>query len=263
MQIEQIKNIWIIGASKGIGKALVSELDQAGRQLFISARDQQALTDVAAQIQCDCTAVQMDMTDDVSLENASLQIARMVPCLDMVIVNAGTCEYLDAASLDVELVRRVMETNFFAILKVIKQALPLLKNSQVFHADSTPQLVLMSSSITYQALPRAGAYGASKSALRFFAECLQADLQHQNVAVRVVSPGFVKTPLTDKNDFPMPFIMSASQAAKRIVKGLKSNRFDIHFPRRLTLILKAISLLPDGLRLKLIGRLSRQQKNPG
>ncbi|WP_416308277.1 SDR family NAD(P)-dependent oxidoreductase [Neptunicella sp. SCSIO 80796] len=263
MKLQQMKNIWIVGASSGIGEALVKELDQPGRQLFISARRKPVLDEVAKQCQCSCLPLAMDMTDDDSLDNAVQQIGRVVPSLDMVVINAGTCEYLDASSLDIELVRRVMETNFFAILKVVKKALPLLKNSQVYHADATAQLVLMSSSITYQPLPRAGAYGASKSALRFFAECLQADLQHSDISLRLVSPGFVKTPLTAKNDFPMPFLISADEAAKRIVKGLGSSRFDIHFPYRLTLLLKAVALLPDGIRLKLVSRLSRQQESAG
>jgi NAD(P)-dependent dehydrogenase (short-subunit alcohol dehydrogenase family) len=190
---------------------------------------------------------------------AAKEIRTYTESLDQVIINAGTCEYIDSEEIDVGVVKEVMDTNFFGALTVVNASLPLLraKNELSSHLQKQPQLVFMSSSVTYQALPRAGAYGASKAALRYFAECLRLDLQHEGIDVRVVSPGFVKTPLTDKNDFPMPFRISAEQAAQRIEQGLNGKQFDISFPRRFTRLLKLISFLPDGLRFKLLGKSSR------
>ena len=150
-----------------------------------------------------------------------------------------------------------MDTNFNGAINVINAALPLLRAGLVIDGKRAPQLAVMSSSVTYQALPRAGAYGASKAALRYFVESLKLDLQHEGIDIRLISPGFVKTPLTDKNDFDMPFIIEVDDAANRIVSGLASKKFDIHFPSRFTRVLKAISLLPDTLRFKLVGKASR------
>jgi NAD(P)-dependent dehydrogenase (short-subunit alcohol dehydrogenase family) len=149
-----------------------------------------------------------------------------------------------------------MDTNFYGALNVINASLPLIREAKKIRIHA-PQLVLVSSSVTYQALPRAGAYGATKAAIRYMMECLKLDLQHEGIDIRVVSPGFVKTPLTDKNDFPMPFRISADDAAQRIVKGLSGKAFDIHFPKRFTFILKALSCLPDSWRFKLVGKSSR------
>ena len=173
----------------------------------------------------------------------------------MVIVNAGTCEYIDSKEMDLDSIQRVMNTNFNAAVSTIEASLPLLRESA--RQGKRPKLVVMSSSVTYQALPRAHAYGASKAALRYFTECLKIDLQREGIDVHLISPGFVKTPLTDVNDFPMPMIMESDEAASRIIKGLDKNLFDIHFPKRFTYPLKLISLLPDRLRFSLLDKLAR------
>jgi short-subunit dehydrogenase len=253
------QTIWIIGASKGIGAALVQQLDQPGRSLFLSARHQGPLAEVAKQLTASAIAVPLDMTNKSSVSQAVQSIKSHTDSLDMVIVNAGTCEYIGSHEIELAAIKRVMETNFWGALHLINAALPLLRKARQLKPAQQPKLVVMSSSVTYQALPRAGAYGASKAALRYFTECLKIDLQHEGIDVRVVSPGFVKTPLTDKNDFSMPFIINADRAASYIVKGLASKRFDIHFPGRLTRLLKAIALLPDSLRFKLTGKLSRHR----
>lgn len=252
--------IWVIGASSGIGEALVRALNKGGSIVFISARNQAALESIAHTANATVDVLPLDITNVDSVNAAAEYISQRVGHLDQVIVNAGTCEYIDSEQIDMNAVKRVMDTNFWGALNVINAALPLLRNSVARSPDKAPQLAVMSSSVTYQALPRAGAYGASKAALRYFVESLKLDLQHEGIDIRVVSPGFVKTPLTDKNDFAMPFMLEADEAAARIVKGLESSQFDIHFPSRFTRILKAISLLPDTLRFKLVGKASRNQQ---
>lgn len=252
--------IWVVGASSGIGEALVRALNKGGSIVFISARNQAALESIAHTANATVDVLPLDITNVDSVNAAAEYISQRVGHLDQVIVNAGTCEYIDSEQIDMNAVKRVMDTNFWGALNVINAALPLLRNSVARSPDKAPQLAVMSSSVTYQALPRAGAYGASKAALRYFVESLKLDLQHEGIDIRVVSPGFVKTPLTDKNDFAMPFMLEADEAAARIVKGLESSQFDIHFPSRFTRILKAISLLPDTLRFKLVGKASRNQQ---
>jgi len=264
--LERFSTVWVVGASTGIGRALVDELSAPGRTLFISSRSHSDLTKIALEKSHNETGTSLvplvlDVADAGKVAQAANKIAGMNGSLDMVIVNAGTCEYLDSHPVDMELVKRVFRTNFEGALNVINSSLPLLKNSSLAQSDrksKKPLLVIISSSVTYQALPRAGAYGGSKAALRYFVECMKVDLQHENIDVRIVSPGFVKTPLTDKNDFDMPFLLSSQDAAKRIVKGLEGSRFDIRFPFQLVMLFKLVSWLPDRLRFPLVGRLSRQ-----
>jgi len=250
------KSIWVIGASTGIGASLVTALDESNVQIFVSARNLSKMNTLFPQCAARIIPIEMDVVSEPSVSNAIDKISQHTAHLDTVIINAGTCEYIDSMSIDVESVKRVMNTNFYGALHVINASLPLIREAKKIRANA-PQLVLVSSSVTYQALPRAGAYGASKAAIRYMMECLKLDLQHEGIDIRVVSPGFVKTPLTDKNDFPMPFRISADEAAQRIVKGLNGKAFDIHFPKRFTLILKALSCLPDSWRFKLVGKSSR------
>ena len=263
-KLDQYRKIWLVGASKGIGAALVKALDAPDRHLLISARNTSELEALALQCQGQCTVLPLDICDTEALEKTARELRQSCvdsQPVDMVILNAGTCEYMDSDELDLALLERVMQTNFFAIVGLIKQALPLLRQA-IVTGKPAPKLVIMSSSVTYQALPRAHAYGASKAALRYFSECLKTDIQKEGIDVRVVSPGFVKTPLTDKNDFDMPFLLEADEAAERIVAGLESKRFDIAFPRRFTCMLKLFSALPDGWRFRLLGKMSRHNPDP-
>jgi len=269
-----MKSVWIVGASSGIGESLAIEYANKGFRVFISARTAKKLevlannyNNVKGETYSINTPVNtpklgvliplpMDVTDEYSIGVAVHQIKNSTDKIHKVIINAGTCEYIDDPHIDLNLMRRVLETNVFGAVQVSNYALPLLGHNE------QPQLVFVSSSVTYQALPRAHAYGSSKAALRYFAECLKVGVQKQGVDVRVVSPGFVKTPLTDKNDFNMPFMISSDEAAKRIIKGLNGTKFDIHFPKRFTLILKAFSWLPDNIRFNLLGKITKAKQSP-
>ncbi len=253
---------WIVGASSGIGAALVTKLDEPDTQIFVSARNLGKINSLFPRCAARIIPIEMDITDETSVNSGVAKILEHTQHLDRVIINAGTCEYIDSKEIDIESVKRVMDTNFYGALNIINASLPLIRAAKD-SSNNAPQLVVVSSSVTYQSLPRAGAYGASKAAIRYMMESLKLDLQHEGIDIRLVSPGFVKTPLTDKNDFPMPFRISADEAAQRIVKGLNGKRFDVHFPKRFTFILKALSCLPDSLRFKLVGKSSRHlEDNP-
>ncbi len=255
--MQQLKTAnWIIGASSGIGEALALELAEKGEYVICSARSEQALNELCEHDPDNMQAIVLDITDVDQVTQAVTQIAEQGIVTERIIINAGTCEYLDSWTLDLDSIERVMKTNFFGVVQVINASLPLLRKAAK-PSLNTPQLVVMSSSVSYQALPRAHVYGASKAALRYFTECLKIDLQHEGIDVRVVSPGFVKTPLTDKNDFEMPFLITSRQAAQRIISGLASSRFDIAFPKRFTWMLKAFSKLPDRLKFHLLAKASR------
>lgn len=259
-----MKSIWVVGASSGIGESLALAYAKLGYRVFISARSESRLNALALayngtrdelQGQGSLIPLVMDVTSESSILEATSQLKNVSDHLSKVIINAGTCEYIDDIQVDIDLVRRVMETNLFGAIEVSNHAMPLLQGAS--NGPTPSQLVFVSSSVTFQALPRAHAYGGSKAALRYFAECLKMDVQKQGVDVRIVSPGFVKTPLTDKNDFDMPFMISSEDAAQRIIKGLGSSRFDIHFPKRFTLLLKMFSWLPNVIKFKILGKASR------
>lgn len=255
--LAELNKVWIVGASTGIGLALTKALDSPNRTLALSARSEDKLVSVAADCQSQSLIKPVDITDEYAVGAAAQSLAEEIGALDMVIVNAGTCEYIDGPYIDLECVKRVMDTNFWGALHVVNAALPLLEASQ--RQGKRPKLVIMSSSVTYQALPRAHAYGASKAALRYFSDCLRVDLEAKGIDLQVISPGFVKTPLTDLNDFPMPFRIEADEAAQQILKGLEADTYDIHFPKRFTRALKTLAVLPDSLRFNFMRKMARDK----
>jgi len=172
----------------------------------------------------------------------------------MAILNAGTCEYLEPGHFDPALVERVMRTNLLGVSYCLAAALPLLRNGQ------RPHLVVMGSSVTWLALPRAGAYGASKAAVRYLVESQRIDLAREGIAVTLVSPGFVDTPLTRRNDFSMPQLWTAQRAARHIATRLPRRPLEINFPGLFTLVLRLLGALPARLRLALGQRLAGHEQ---
>lgn len=253
------KRVLITGASSGIGRALAVELARRGNRVLICGRDREALVEVAATAPDRLLPLPWDLRDRAQGEHA-LQVAReRFGWLDLLVLNAGTCEYINRAEIDVELVERVFDTNFHGAVSAVQALMPLLRAAPSSHDARVgrPRIVGVSSMSTYLPLPRAEAYGASKVALRYFLESLRIDLLASGIDVSVVSPGFVKTPLTDRNDFAMPFIIDADEAARRIVAGLERGDLHIAFPRRLHWALKLMAALPPTLQLALTRRMSR------
>jgi NAD(P)-dependent dehydrogenase (short-subunit alcohol dehydrogenase family) len=249
------KRIWLTGATSGIGRALALRLLDQGHLVALSARNEPALR-ALCRGRANAIAVPLDITDRASVIAAGEHLADLLGHLDLAILNAGTCEYLEHGQLDTALVERVFAVNFFGSLHCIEAALPLLRRAR--ELGKHPQLAATSSAAAYLALPRAEAYGASKAALSHFLESLRLDLAPQGISVSLIHPGFVDTPLTKRNDFPMPARISAEAAAKAIIGGLESRRLDIHFPRRFTIGLRLLGLLPPSLRFQLGKRLVRQ-----
>lgn len=251
------RRIWLVGASTGIGAALLHELDAPGVHIMASARTEATLNRACANPVGTVQALTLDVCEPREIEAAVHVIDHSLKGLELLIVNAGTCEYIDTDSLDLDAIERVMQTNFYGAVRVIKAALPLLRAAR--GGAVRPKLLVVSSSVTFQALPRAHAYGASKAALRYFVECLHIDLQNEGIDVQIVSPGFVNTPLTEQNDFPMPFLISAEVAAKIICRHLNSKTFDIAFPKPFIYLLKTFARLPQRLKFRLLKNLSRHQ----
>lgn len=248
------QRIWLTGASSGIGAALAEVLLQQGHRLAVSARNTTALQALADRFPQQVLLAPGDLTDAAQVKAIGERIGQRWGALDQVILNAGTCEYIESRQFEAAMIERVMRTNVFATSHCIEAALPLLRLSPA------PHLVGVASSVTYLPLPRAEAYGASKAAMRYLFEALRIDLAADGIAVTLVSPGFVDTPLTRGNDFPMPMRWPADKAAQYIARRLPKRPYEIAFPTPFIATLKLLASLPTGLQLAIGKRLARSGK---
>ncbi|WNK20502.1 SDR family NAD(P)-dependent oxidoreductase [Halomonas piscis] len=248
------QRIWLTGATSGIGKALAQRLMAEGHRVVLSARRQDKLAALCKGFD-NAAVLPLDISDRDAVQAAGKRIEAELGGLDLALFNAGTCEYLDVRAFDVALVERVLTPNLNGTLYCVEAALPLLRAAR--REGRPARLAVTSSASAYMALPRAEAYGASKAAVSYFMEALRLDLSPETIGVSVIHPGFVDTPLTAQNDFPMPMQVSVDQAADAILKGLYHGRKDIHFPKRFTLIVKLLGILPPALRFAVGRRLVR------
>jgi len=244
------RKIWLVGASEGIGAAAAVMLAQAGATLALSARNAEKLGELVATLPGQGHMSQaLDVTDALSVRGAWNAIIAQWGSVDIVMYNAGAYTPLSAKEFDLKAAEQMLDVNFRGALRVLDCVIP------GFVARKGGQIVLVASVAGYRGLPRAIGYGASKAALMHMAENLRIDLSDVGIKVQVVSPGFVKTRLTDKNDFNMPFIITADVAAKRIVDGMAGSAFEIHFPKRFSLILKTLRMLPHRLYFMLANKI--------
>lgn len=243
---------WVTGASSGLGLAVAGEMLGRGCRVALSARRSEVLDRLVLKWGSDrALAVPLDVGDREANLVAVRRIESVFGGLDIAFLNAGTCEYVDVDRFDSALFERTMRTNFLSMVYGVEAALPVLRRSA--HA----QLIGMSSTARFNGLPRAEAYGASKAACAYLFESLRLDLLRSRIRVSVVSPGFVRTPLTDRNDFPMPMLMDADRAAKIIVDGIERGRLHIQFPFVFSLALRLLALLPAGGYTRLMKRTAR------
>jgi NAD(P)-dependent dehydrogenase (short-subunit alcohol dehydrogenase family) len=250
------RRIWLTGASSGIGAALAELLLQKGQRVAVSARSVEPLQALAKRYPQQVLVVPGDLSDATQVRKIGERIAQVWGGLDGVILNAGTCEYLDAQAFEAAMIERVMRANLFSASHCIEAALPLLR------LGDKPHLVGIGSSVTYLPLPRAEAYGASKAAMRYLLEALRIDLAGEGIDVTVVSPGFVDTPLTAKNDFPMPMRWPVKKAADHIADRLDKRPLEIAFPGPFIWALSLLAHLPKRLQLALGKRMARTSANP-
>lgn len=256
LRLQTPSNIWITGASSGIGEAVTKAMLQQSHHVIVTGRRQEALDELKTFGAEQITTARADTTNREELSSIAGSLEAGGD-LDMAVLNAGTCEYLDVREYDSEVIEKNIITNVVGTARSLDIALPALRRTARKGKQAT--LVIVSSSAWWFPFGRAEGYGASKAALTYFAQSLRADLAAEGIEVVVVSPGFVKTPLTDQNDFSMPFLVSAEDAADRILTGLKSGRQDIAFPRRFTWSLKILGALPQGLIDRMAASMSRKQ----
>ena len=249
------KTIWITGGSTGIGKAVAIKFASKGWNVAISARREKLLEEISNNYE-NIHGFPLDVTDKQKCKDIFEQIKNKFHNIDICFFSTGTWDPKKEKNIDVEQIEEVFKINFFGTLNSIKTI------EDYFRKRKKGIITIVSSIAGYRGLPNSTGYGPSKSALNNLAESLYFDFKRFNVRVCLVSPGFIKTPMTDKNDFKMPFLKTTEYAAEQIYDGLlNKNVFEIHFPKMLTLTLKIFSFLPSKIYFYLIGKMTKHQKN--
>ena len=231
--------VLITGATSGIGEALVTRYLAAGATVIACGRNKDKLKRLADEHLYNAenqqlTTLSFDITKPQQIQDATSELSN----IEVVILNAGDCEYIDDAfHFDAALFERVIKVNLIAVGHLLSALLPKIQRGG--------QLALMSSSVTNLPFPRAQAYGASKAGLDYLAHTMRMELQPYQISVSLIHTGFIKTPLTAKDDFAMPFLMSAEEAANRIHLGLQKRQAQIAFPKRFIYLMKFIACLPS------------------
>jgi len=232
---------WITGASKGIGQAVARELAAEGWTVAASARDAAALEALVAEangLPGAIHAYPLDITSEAAARDCVARIERELGAINLAILNAGTHEPVDGSAFAVAPFKRLVDVNLMGTAHCLA---PVIER---FVGRRAGRIAVVASVAGYRGLPTASAYGATKAALINMCEALRVELDRHGVVLSVVTPGFVRTPLTDRNPFPMPFLMEPEDAAHRIVQGLAGRRFEIAFPWRFATIMKLLRLLP-------------------
>ena len=246
--MEEKKVIWITGASSGIGKALAIKFAENGWIVAASARRENLLKELQ-NINQNIYPYPLDVTDIEKCKLTAKSIIDNLNGIDICVFGTGMHDPKSEKQFNLNKIREIMEVNYFGTMNSINSIY------NYFSEKKNGQISIISSVAGYRGLPAAGAYCASKAALTSFAESLNFEMKMKNVRVALISPGFIKTPMTDQNDFPMPMIKSPEFAANEIYKGLTEKKgFEIHFPKAFTFIMKFLQILPNGLYFKLVSK---------
>ena len=248
------KVIWITGGGTGIGKAVAIRFANQGWKVAISGRRENILKEVE-DINPNIKSFPLDVNDKGKCFEIMKNIKEEFGDIDICFFSTGTWDPKKERTIDIEQIEKVFKVNFFGTLNCIKSVEDHFRNRK------NGIITIVSSIAGYKGLPNSTGYGPSKAALNNLAESLYFDFGRYNVRVCLVSPGFIKTPMTDKNDFKMPFLKTPEYSADKIYNGLiNSNKFEIHFPKSLTLILKFFKIIPDRLYFYLVKKMTKLQK---
>ncbi len=248
------QTVWITGGSEGIGRALALRLCDDGAKVAISGRREGRLAEVAAMAATrrgEIYPFPLDVTDRDAVAKTAAAIEAQIGPINIAVLNAGTHHKMSADEFSSDIFEKLIEVNVMGVVYGIEAMLPRFRSRRRGH------IAVVSSVAGYRGLPYASAYGATKAALINMCESLKPELDKANIAMTVINPGFVRTPLTDKNDFLMPFRMEPEDAADRIAKGLARRSFEISFPRRFIWGLKLARCLPYAVYFLLTRRLVR------
>ncbi len=248
---EQGKLVWIIGASSGIGESLVPLYADAGWRVVVSARNEHKLQ-ALAQDNENIESVPVDVTDGTQVSNAIERFQERNELPDLTVFCSGIYYPGGIKTLTEELSVASMDTNYQGAVRVIAGLFPLLKKKGSGH------IAVISSLSAYSGLPNAVCYGPTKAALNNLCESLKPEFDKAGLDLTTINPGYVKTPMTDQNKFPMPFIVTAEHAAQKIFKGLQKRKFEVFFPSFLGFVLKFLRILPYALYFPIAKRITKQ-----
>ena len=240
------KHIWIIGASSGIGRALAVELDAQGARLALSARSEDKLNALNEELGGRHAILPLDVADAKAFEATANTVRNMFPRLDSSIFMAAVYNPASLENFDIKDAHQTVNINLNGAFNAVHAVLPILRE------QGSGQLALCGSVAGYRGLPNGQPYSATKAAVINLAESLRA--KESELDIKVINPGFVRTPLTDKNDFKMPMMIEAEEAAKVIARELQTKRFEIHFPKSFTFFVKLLRILPSFLYFKCISQ---------
>lgn len=241
--------VWLVGASSGIGLATAKLLHARGAKVIVSARNAAAIAAFES-AHADSLGIALDATDRDAMAHAVERIVARFGRLDMALYCAGHYAALRATAFDLDQMLQHDKVNYVGALYMLDAVLPVLLRQKSGHVS------LVASVAGYRGLPNALAYGPTKAALINLAQTLYLDLQPQGIGVSVICPGFVETPLTAQNEFKMPALIQPEDAAREMLAGWATGDFEIHFPKRFTRFLKALSHLGDGLYFNAIRRVT-------
>mgnify|MGYP001181264994 CR=1 FL=1 len=232
------KKVWVTGASSGIGKAVAEKFASENWKVAISARRADILDEIAKNQ--NIFAYPMDVTNQNQTEETFSKILKDFGDLDLCIFSSGTYERKSEKGLNVDNIKKVMEVNFLGVVGCVKTVQEYFQNKKNGHIS------IVSSPVGYRGLPKSSGYTASKASLNNFTQGIYFDFKKFNVRVTLISPGFIKTALTDKNEFKMPFLKDTNYAAKKIYDGLINKKnFEIIFPPQIAFIYKIFQILPN------------------
>ena len=249
------KKIWITGASSGIGKALALKFANKGWQVAASARRENLLQELHKENE-NIHSFPLDIKNESLTKVVFENILEKLQSIDICVFCTGIHDPDAEKKLNSEKIREIMDTNFFGTLNCIMSV------NKYFREKKSGHISIVSSVAGYRGLPAASGYCASKAALTSLAESLYFDFKRFGVRISLISPGFIKTPLTDKNKFPMPMIKSTDYAAEKIFIGLtKRNAFEIHFPKIFTFMVKLLKIMPNWLFFLIIEKSFKKIKN--
>ncbi len=236
------KNVWLIGASSGIGHACARWLANEGANLILSSRREESLLELQQTLSLDFNAqskiIPLDVMSLDSVESAQAAVLDHFPTVDLLLFVSGVYTPVQAQTLNIVDAENMVSTNLMGPIRVLNFLIPQ------FIKQGQGHIALVGSVAGYSGLPKSLIYGPTKAALLNFAESLYEDLNPLGIGVHIICPGFVKTPATSINDFKMPSLISPERAAEEIGKGLKNGEFETHFPKEFSSFLKLLRILP-------------------
>lgn len=243
------QRIILTGASSGIGRALALEYARRGARLVLVARRRERLEELAEEVRQaggECALLVADVAEDGASERAVTLAREQFGGVDIVVMNAGRGGPMFIDNFDTKEVERVMEVNYFSIVRMIGAVLPLMRS------EGKGQIVAVSSLAAYRGMPGSAAYNASKAAVTILMESIRTELGGSGIDVTTIAPGFVRSEMTDQNEFAMPFMLETEDAARRIVRAIDARRSIYRFPIPTSLAVRILGLLPNPLYDRLV-----------